>query len=108
MFLYALLITYLIFQIMDGLIRSLNNVYSLFVENYPNFDGPISIYAHSLGSVMCYDLLTSWSPLVLYDKYVAETIVSVVVMSWLGMQKNPDISSRDEICPRRFELPDHF
>lgn len=62
---------------MEGLIRSLNNVYSLFVENYPDFDGPISIYAHSLGSVMCYDLLTCWSPLVLYDKYVAEMIVSI-------------------------------
>ncbi|VDN07388.1 unnamed protein product [Thelazia callipaeda] len=62
------------FCIMEGLIRSLNNVYSLFIENYPNFEGPISIYAHSLGSVMCYDLFTSWSPLVLYDKYVAETI----------------------------------
>uniref|UniRef100_A0A0R3RT61 DDHD domain-containing protein n=1 Tax=Elaeophora elaphi TaxID=1147741 RepID=A0A0R3RT61_9BILA len=61
-------------EIMDGLIRSLNNVYSLFIENYPDFDGPISIYAHSLGSVMCYDLLTCWSPLVLYDKYVAEMI----------------------------------
>ncbi|KAM3718320.1 Intracellular phospholipase [Dirofilaria immitis] len=61
-------------EIMEGLIRSLNNVYSLFIENYPDFDGPISIYAHSLGSVMCYDLLTCWSPLVLYDKYVAEMI----------------------------------
>ncbi|VDK78447.1 unnamed protein product [Onchocerca ochengi] len=61
-------------EIMEGLIRSLNNVYSLFIENYPDFDGSISIYAHSLGSVMCYDLLTCWSPLVLYDKYVAEMI----------------------------------
>ncbi|CAG9535362.1 unnamed protein product [Cercopithifilaria johnstoni] len=67
-------------EIMEGLIRSLNNVYSLFVENYPDFDGPISIYAHSLGSVMCYDLLTCWSPLVLYDKYVAEMIEQQLAM----------------------------
>lgn len=65
---------------MEGLIRSLNHVYSLFVENHPEFDGPISIYAHSLGSVMCYDLLTCWSPLVLYDKYLAEMIVSIFVI----------------------------
>uniref|UniRef100_A0A1I7VL60 DDHD domain-containing protein n=1 Tax=Loa loa TaxID=7209 RepID=A0A1I7VL60_LOALO len=66
--------------IMEGLIRSLNNVYSLFVQNHPDFDGPISIYAHSLGSVMCYDLLTCWSPLVLYDKYVAEMIEQQLAM----------------------------
>ncbi|EJW85977.1 hypothetical protein WUBG_03111 [Wuchereria bancrofti] len=67
-------------EIMEGLIRSLNNVYSLFMENHPDFDGPISIYAHSLGSVMCYDLLTCWSPLVLYDKYVAEMIEQQLAM----------------------------
>ncbi|VDK77513.1 unnamed protein product [Litomosoides sigmodontis] len=66
-------------EIMEGLIRSLNNVYSLFMENHPDFDGPVSLYAHSLGSVLCYDLLTCWSPLVLYDKYVAEIIEQQLV-----------------------------
>ncbi|VDO33198.1 unnamed protein product [Brugia timori] len=74
-------------EIMEGLIRSLNNVYSLFMENHPDFDGPISVYAHSLGSVMCYDLLTCWSPLVLYDKYVAEMIVSISYLSVIGEQQ---------------------
>lgn len=62
---------------MAGLARSMNTVYKLFMDNHPEFDGPISIFAHSLGSVMCYDLLTNWSPLVLFDEYVAEAIVSV-------------------------------
>uniref|UniRef100_A0A915AY74 DDHD domain-containing protein n=1 Tax=Parascaris univalens TaxID=6257 RepID=A0A915AY74_PARUN len=61
-------------EIMSGLARSMNTVYKLFMDNHPEFDGPISIFAHSLGSVMCYDLLTNWSPLVLFDEYVAEAI----------------------------------
>lgn len=65
---------------MAGLVRSLNTVYKLFMENHPDFDGPISVFAHSLGSVMCYDLLTSWSPLVLFDEYVAEAIVRNILL----------------------------
>ncbi|VDM45845.1 unnamed protein product [Toxocara canis] len=61
-------------EIMAGLVRSLNTVYKMFMDNHPEFDGPISLFAHSLGSVMCYDILTSWSPLVLFDDYVAEAI----------------------------------
>lgn len=60
---------------MGGLTNSLNTVYTKFKQNHPNFDGPISLFAHSLGSVMCYDLMTNWSPLVIYDKYVATIIV---------------------------------
>ncbi|KAK0393926.1 hypothetical protein QR680_000473 [Steinernema hermaphroditum] len=61
-------------EIVTGVVRALNNAYRLFIENNPDFDGQITVYAHSLGSVICYDILTSWSPLLLYDEYVSNTI----------------------------------
>uniref|UniRef100_A0A0N5A9H1 DDHD domain-containing protein n=1 Tax=Syphacia muris TaxID=451379 RepID=A0A0N5A9H1_9BILA len=61
-------------EIMGGLVKSLNRAYSLFIEHHPDYSGPISLFAHSLGSVMCYDILTSWSPLTLYDKFVSSAV----------------------------------
>ncbi|KJH52049.1 DDHD domain protein [Dictyocaulus viviparus] len=37
-------------EIVGGVVHQLNRVYSLFIENNPNFTGPVSIFAHSLGS----------------------------------------------------------
>ncbi|PAV63267.1 hypothetical protein WR25_21561 isoform A [Diploscapter pachys] len=61
-------------EIIRGVVRQLNRVYRLFKANNPNFDGGISIFGHSLGSVICYDILTGYSPLLLYDKFVTKTI----------------------------------
>ena len=38
--------------------RELNRVYKLFKEKNPNFGGSVSIYGHSLGSVIAYDIAT--------------------------------------------------
>lgn len=57
------------------MIKSLNNVYSIFIKNNPTFNGAVSIFAHSLGSVIAYDILTNWSPFLLYDEFVTNAIV---------------------------------
>ncbi|VDM59435.1 unnamed protein product [Angiostrongylus costaricensis] len=62
-------------EIVGGVVRQLNRVYSLFAENNPNFSGPVSIFAHSLGSVITYDILLHWSPFLLYEKYVTHAMV---------------------------------
>jgi len=36
--------------------RQLNEQFYFFKERHPEFDGGVSIYAHSLGSVICYEL----------------------------------------------------
>eukprot|EP00026_Physarum_polycephalum_P005652 Phypoly_transcript_05687.p1 GENE.Phypoly_transcript_05687~~Phypoly_transcript_05687.p1 ORF type:complete len:630 (+),score=112.13 Phypoly_transcript_05687:80-1891(+) len=38
--------------------QQLNQQYSQFKKDYPDFSGDFSIYAHSLGSIICYDLLS--------------------------------------------------
>ena len=44
-------------QIMDGVRFSLHKQYNEFMKRNPNFDGTVSVFAHSLGSVLVYDLL---------------------------------------------------
>ncbi|KAK6735353.1 hypothetical protein RB195_018513 [Necator americanus] len=61
-------------EIVGGVVRQLNRIYSLFTENNPTFCGPVSIFAHSLGSVITYDILLHWSPFLLYDKYVTHAM----------------------------------
>ena len=43
--------------IMQSLIASLNSAYARFMLRNPEFKGPVSIMAHSLGSVLCWDIL---------------------------------------------------
>lgn len=61
-------------EIVRGVTTQLNKTYKLFKANNPHFNGHISIFGHSLGSVICYDILTQYSPLMLYDKYVTKSI----------------------------------
>ncbi|CAD5216486.1 unnamed protein product [Bursaphelenchus xylophilus] len=61
-------------EIVNGVIRCLNVTYTKFVKNNPNFNGAVSIFAHSLGSVIAYDIITNWSPLLLYDEFVTNAI----------------------------------
>lgn len=37
----------------------INDAYAAFMEQVPTFDGTISIFGHSLGGVICYDLLSN-------------------------------------------------
>lgn len=43
--------------ILDSVVYSLNVVYNKFMARNPEFDGQISLFAHSLGSVLCWDVL---------------------------------------------------
>lgn len=61
-------------EIVRAVVKQLNRVYKLFIANNPNFKGPVSVFGHSLGSVICYDILNQYSPLLLYDKYVTKSI----------------------------------
>ncbi|GMT14426.1 hypothetical protein PFISCL1PPCAC_5723 [Pristionchus fissidentatus] len=61
-------------EIVGGVVKAINSVYSLFKKHNPSYNGPVSIFAHSLGSVISYDICTHWSPLLLYDEYVANAI----------------------------------
>jgi hypothetical protein len=48
------------FQIINSVRKQLNAIYNMFMKRNPNFAGNVSIFAHSLGSVIVYDLLTDW------------------------------------------------
>ncbi|PIC43986.1 hypothetical protein B9Z55_004513 [Caenorhabditis nigoni] len=61
-------------EIVRGVVAQLNRTYKLFKANNPKFNGHVHIFGHSLGSVICYDVLTQYSPLMLYDKYVTKSI----------------------------------
>ncbi|CAJ0581594.1 unnamed protein product, partial [Mesorhabditis spiculigera] len=61
-------------EIIGGVVKQMNSVYQLFMKNHPSFTGPVSIFAHSLGSVISYDILTAWSPVLIYDQYVSKAI----------------------------------
>ena len=50
-------------QIIDGVRDEMNRLYTMFCSRNPSFlekGGKISILAHSLGSVIAYDILTLW------------------------------------------------
>ncbi|GLD91945.1 hypothetical protein PINS_up000478 [Pythium insidiosum] len=44
--------------IVDTVTEQLNQKYHIFKEEHPGWDGKVSIFAHSLGSVITYDILT--------------------------------------------------
>ncbi|VDD75046.1 unnamed protein product [Mesocestoides corti] len=51
------------YEINQSLLVELNRLYCLFCERHPYFEangGKVSILAHSLGSVISYDLITGW------------------------------------------------
>ncbi|XP_071961964.1 phospholipase DDHD1-like [Antedon mediterranea] len=61
-------------EILKKLQEELNRLYKLFCHRNPWFEansGKVSIFAHSLGSVITYDILTGWNPIHLYDQYLS-------------------------------------
>lgn len=63
--------------ILDSVVKSLNSVYSKFIKRNPSFVGKVSIFAHSLGSVLCWDVLCnqqSKSPVTVTDKESAAPV----------------------------------
>lgn len=51
-------------EIQNSLANELNRLHSEFVERHPHHDFKVSIMAHSLGSVISYDIITGWEPFV--------------------------------------------
>uniref|UniRef100_A0AAV1T5M6 Phospholipase n=1 Tax=Peronospora matthiolae TaxID=2874970 RepID=A0AAV1T5M6_9STRA len=44
--------------IVDSVTQQLNDKYRIFMNEHPSWDGKVSIFAHSLGSMISYDILT--------------------------------------------------
>ncbi|ESO83548.1 hypothetical protein LOTGIDRAFT_133288 [Lottia gigantea] len=64
-------------EITNSLEHELNRLYSLFCQRHPYFEannGKVSILAHSLGSVITYDIITGWKPMKMYDQLVNSVI----------------------------------
>ena len=58
-------------DIVNGLEEELKRLYSLFISHNPDFEkcnGKVSLFCHSLGSVIMFDILAKWDPSQLYDK----------------------------------------
>lgn len=51
-------------EIQNSLANELNRLHSEFVERHPHHHFKVSIMAHSLGSVISYDIITGWEPFV--------------------------------------------
>ncbi|XP_071505435.1 phospholipase DDHD1-like [Diadema antillarum] len=51
-----------------------NDLYEEFRQRNEGFEpngGKISVFSHSLGSVIMYDIITGWNPIHLYDQYLS-------------------------------------
>ncbi|VVC43158.1 Hypothetical protein CINCED_3A011463 [Cinara cedri] len=51
-------------EIQNSLANELNRLHSEFVERHPHHHFKVSIMAHSLGSVISYDIITGWEPFI--------------------------------------------
>ncbi|XP_030855314.1 phospholipase DDHD1 [Strongylocentrotus purpuratus] len=61
-------------EIIQCVQAEVNNLYEMFRQRNEGFEpngGKISIFSHSLGSVIMYDIITGWNPIHLYDHYLS-------------------------------------
>ncbi|KAL7124629.1 hypothetical protein ABFS83_14G061800 [Erythranthe nasuta] len=70
-------------DIIDSVSNQLNKLYLKFLKRNPGYDGKVSIYAHSLGSVLSYDILCH-----------QETLFSPFPMEWMYTEQK----SKDPSC----------
>ncbi|XP_021379942.1 phospholipase DDHD1-like isoform X2 [Mizuhopecten yessoensis] len=64
-------------EITHSLQTELNRLHEMFCKRNPYFlanGGKVSIIAHSLGSVITYDIITGWNPIQMYDQFVTSVI----------------------------------
>ena len=60
---HEIIVNFLVLQIIDGVRDEMNRLYTMFCARNPYFSErkcKVSIVAHSLGSVIAYDILTLW------------------------------------------------
>lgn len=68
-------------ELILGLQAKMNGLYTQFCRRNPHFErlgGRVSIMAHSLGTVISYDIITNWNPLELYGMYADSNPLLVV------------------------------
>jgi len=49
-------------QMITILTSELNRLYNLFMKHHPDFKGKVSLFGHSLGSQLCFDILCHQIP----------------------------------------------
>ncbi|XP_076919664.1 phospholipase SGR2-like [Bidens hawaiensis] len=68
-------------DIIDSVSNQLNRLYMKFLKRNPGYDGKVSLYGHSLGSVLSYDILCH-----------QETLSSPFPMEWMYKDEPHEIS----------------
>ncbi|KAI7745743.1 hypothetical protein M8C21_026349 [Ambrosia artemisiifolia] len=68
-------------DIIDSVSNQLNRLYMKFLKRNPGYDGKVSLYGHSLGSVLSYDILCH-----------QETLSSPFPMEWMYKDQTHEIS----------------
>ncbi|KAK7836384.1 phospholipase sgr2, partial [Quercus suber] len=79
----------------------LNRLYLKFLKRNPGYDGKVSIYGHSLGSVLSYDILCH-----------QENLSSPFPMDWMykdqarNKESSPDVNNQSSLCDSLTKLED--
>ncbi|KAK7836390.1 phospholipase sgr2, partial [Quercus suber] len=79
----------------------LNRLYLKFLKRNPGYDGKVSIYGHSLGSVLSYDILCH-----------QENLSSPFPMDWMykeharNEESSPDVNNQPSLCASLSKLED--
>nr|XP_043630701.1 phospholipase SGR2-like isoform X2 [Erigeron canadensis] len=68
-------------DIIDSVSNQLNRLYMKFLKRNPGYDGKVSLYGHSLGSVLSFDILCH-----------QETLSSPFPLEWMYKDQNHEIS----------------
>ncbi|PWA58149.1 shoot gravitropism 2 (SGR2) [Artemisia annua] len=68
-------------DIIDSVSNQLNRLYLKFLKRNPGYDGKVSLYGHSLGSVLSFDILCH-----------QDTLASPFPMEWMYKDHNNEIS----------------
>uniref|UniRef100_A0A5B7B4E9 Putative phospholipase SGR2 isoform X2 n=1 Tax=Davidia involucrata TaxID=16924 RepID=A0A5B7B4E9_DAVIN len=80
-------------EIIDSVSNQLNRLYLKFLKRNPGYDGKVSLYGHSLGSVLSYDILCH-----------QENLSSPFPMDWMYKEQirnensSPNINSQSSEC----------
>ncbi|CAN0928024.1 Phospholipase SGR2 [Linum grandiflorum] len=97
-------------DIINSVSNQLNCLYLKFLKRNPSYDGKVSIYGHSLGSVLSYDILCH-----------QENLSSPFPMEWMYKEQpstdahddssmhdpSEEMNSSDEVQPREISNPVH-
>ncbi|XP_050421113.1 phospholipase DDHD1-like isoform X2 [Adelges cooleyi] len=98
-------------EIQNSLAQELNRLHSKFMERHPQHDIKVSIMAHSLGSVITYDIITGWEPFTLKRNYHSPKIhlnfelenffcLGSPLSVFLALRKTKDFHDNENIFPQ--------